>query len=262
LHASQTIAALEAGLNVMVEKPMAMSAVEAQKMNAVSEESDGILMVGHCWRFDEEVLWLREQVNSGKIGRVIRTKGYGVHSNEGPAGWFTEKELAGGGALVDMGIHAIDTARFLLGDPTPVSVYARIGTFYKDFDVDDTGVLLVEWENNVISYIESGWWQPHMDGPEASTQLYGTIGFGEVFPTRIKIANEVIDPGFTFPREDHCPQEMYDSQLRYFCQCIREGISPNPGGSEGLVNMRILDAAYESARIGKEVEISEMSGVK
>ena len=259
LHAPQTIAALNAGVHVMVEKPMAMNATEAEQMNAAAEKSGALLMVAHCWRFDPDVLWLKEQ--SAKLGKIIRTKGYGVHTHWGPGGWFTQKEFAGGGAMADMGIHALDTARFLLGDPQPVSVYAKIGTHYKNFDVDDTGVIIVEWDNGATSYIESGWWQPHSDGPEAATQLYGQEGFGQLFPTRVEIRKmkeeriDVVESGFKFPRDEHCPQSLYDDQLKYFVECIQKNQKPIPGGLEGLMNMKVVDAAYESSRIGKVVEI-------
>ena len=259
LHAPQTIAALNTGVHVMVEKPMAMNAIEAEQMCEAADKSGAILMVAHCWRFDPDVLWLKEQ--SKKLGRIIRTKGIGVHTHWGPSGWFTQKEFAGGGAMADMGIHALDTARFLLGDPKPVSVYAKIGTYYKDFNVDDTGVIIVEWDNGSTSYIESGWWQPHADGPEAATQLYGTEGFGELFPTHLELPNkkeekiDVIESGFEFPRKEHCPQSLYDDQLKYFVECIKKKQTPVPGGMEGLMNMKIVDAAYESSRTGKVVEV-------
>jgi predicted dehydrogenase len=259
LHAPQALAALKAGIPVLVEKPMAMNAVEAQEMLSASQRSGVALIVAHCWRFDQDVLWLKAQLH--RIGQVIRTKGYGVHTHWGPAGWFTHKELAGGGALADMGIHALDTARFLLGDPQPVSVYARLGTYYKDFDVDDTGVLVVNWDNGAVSYIESGWWQPHSDGAEAATQLYGRQGFAQLFPTLLELPVadkgrlETVRSGFKFPRKDHCPQSMYDAQMMSFIQAITDNAVPNPGGEEGLVNMKVVDAAYQSARIGQVVEI-------
>ena len=260
LHAPQAVAALEAGIHVMVEKPMAMNTAEALDMQAAAQKSGAQLMVAHCWRFDEEVLWLKERAN--QVGQIIRTKGYGVHANWGPAGWFTQKALAGGGALADMGIHAIDTVRFLLGDPQPISVYAKIGTYYGDFDVDDTGVIIINWENGVTSYIESGWWQPHMDGPEAATQLYGKKGFGQIFPTRLEIPDpvneklDVIEGGFPFPRAEHCPQGMYDRQMASFVEGILANKTPIPGAAEGLINMRILEAAYQSAKSDQVVEIS------
>lgn len=259
LHAAQSIAALEAGVNVLVEKPMAMSAMECAQMVEASEKSGAILMVAHNWRFDEEILWLAE--NTSKIGKIIRTKSYGVHVHWGPRGWFTQKQFAGCGAMADVGIHALDTTRFLLGDPLPVSVYAKIGTYYGSYDVDDTGVTLVEWDNGVTSYIESGWWQPHSDGPLPATQLYGTDGFATVFPTRLEVTSrkektiDLIDPGFAFPRKSQAPQTMYDRQMAYFLECIHSGQKPNPGGEEGWINMKVVDAAYESSRTGQVMVI-------
>lgn len=266
LHAPQTIAALKAGIAVMVEKPMAMNAAEAAQMLAASRASGASLMVAHCWRFDNDVLWLKEQVE--KLGKIIRTRGLGVHTNWGPGGWFTQKQFAGGGALADMGVHAIDTARFLLGDPRPVSVYARIGTYYGKYDVDDTGLLVINWDNGTVSIIESGWWQPHADGPEAATQLYGERGFAQLFPTRLELVNrpalaegEVkvieVDPGFPCPREEHCPQSMYDAQMNAFAEYVRSGQTPVPGGIEGLWNMKVVDAAVDSSRTGQVVTIVE-----
>jgi predicted dehydrogenase len=259
LHAPQAIAALKAGVHVMVEKPMAINTREAEKMMEASLKSGAKLMVAHCWRFDQDVLWLKAR--SKKLGKIIRTKGIGVHTHWGPSGWFTQKQLAGGGALADMGIHALDTARFLLGDPKPVSVYAKIGTYYKDFDVDDTGTIIVEWDNGATSFIESGWWQPHADGPEAATQLYGAQGFGQLFPTQLELPNakaqkvEVVKSGFKFPRKEHCPQSMYDAQMSHFVDCIRKNKTPVPGGLEGLTNMKIVDAAYRSTKSGKVVNL-------
>jgi predicted dehydrogenase len=258
LHAPQAIAALNAGVHVMVEKPMAINAPEAEQMCEAAEKTGALLMVAHCWRFHPEVQWLKEQ--SARLGRIIRTKAYSVHVHWGPSGWFTQKQFAGGGAMADMGVHALDTTRFLLGDPQPISVFAKIGTYYKDYDVDDTGVIIVEWDNGTTSYIETGWWQPHSDGPEAGAQLYGLKGFGQVFPTRLELPNEeehqidVIESGFG-TQESHQPQSLYDNQLRYFVQCVEKNQKPVPGGLEGWTNMKVVDAAFESSRTGKVVEV-------
>lgn len=260
LHAPQTIAALKSGVPVMVEKPMAMNAREAEQMCAAAQKSGALLMVAHCWRFHTEVRWLKEQ--STRLGRIIRTKAYSVHVHWGPSGWFAQKRFAGGGAMADMGVHALDTTRYLLGDPKPVSVYAKIGTNYGNYDVDDTGVILVEWDNGVTSYIETGWWQPHSDSPEAGTQLYGVKGFGQVFPTHLELPNEeeqkidMIKPGAA-KRESHDSQGMYDAQLKYFVECVEQNRTPVPGGLEGWVNMKMVDAAYESSRTGRVVAVKE-----
>ena len=163
--------------------------------------------------------------------------------------------------MADVGVHAIDTTRFLIGDPQPRSVFAKIGTYYKDFDVDDTGVLVVEWDNGVTSYIESGWWQPSSDGILASTQLYGVDGFASLFPTRVEKYNasgmgtEWEDQRFQAVEDVHASQAMYDSQMKYFFECITTNRTPVPGGLEGLANMKVIDASYRSASTGKVVTL-------
>jgi predicted dehydrogenase len=260
-HAPQAITALKAGVAVLVEKPMSMNTREARKMKDACETAKKPLMVAHCWRFDNEVNWLKKQADDGKLGRILRTKGYGVHANWGPAGWFIQKKWAGGGAMADMGIHAVDTARYLMNDPIPVSVYARVGRYYIKGDVDDTGVILVNWNNGAVSYIESGWWQPHVDGPESATQLYGTKGFGSIFPTLLELPNkktmqvDEVKPGFPYPRLAQAPQGMYDRQMAAFIDAIKEQRMPKPGAMEGYVNMQIIGAAYRSAATGKVVNV-------
>ena len=186
-----------------------------------------------------------------------------MHTHWGPSGWFTDPALAGGGALADMGIHAIDTARFLLGDPQPVA-YTPHRQALSDLEVDDTGVILVNWDSGAVSYIESGWWQPHADGIEAATQLYGKDGFASLYPTRIERLDRaektvlVEDPGFAFPPGDHAPQDMYNRQMACFLDCIQTGTVPVPGALEGWINMRITDAAYQSSRTGQVVVLEQV----
>ncbi len=248
-HAPYALAFLDHGKDVFLEKPMAMNAGEGKEIIRISGKTGSLVMVGHMWRFDEEVNFLKDAVASGRLGKIIKTRGYGIHENWGPSGWFIKKELAGGGALIDMGVHAIDTVRYILGDPQPVSVYARIGTYYGDYDVDDTGILVITWDNGTVSIIESGWWQPHMDGPEAATRLYGTEGYGSVFPTFIKTKSSQEDfiPSGP-PKTEHCDQNIYTRQMEHFVNAVRNSLQPVPGMLEGQTVMRIVDAAYLSSQ--------------
>jgi predicted dehydrogenase len=240
LHAEQSIAFLDAGQHVMVEKPMAMDVAEADAMVAAAERSSASLMVAHCWRFHPDVLALRDRIVAGELGEIVKTRGYGVHAKWGPSGWFADPALAGGGALVDMGVHAIDTARFLLGGPEPVRVCAAVGTRYSDVAVDDDAVLLISWSNGTNSVVESGWWQPHLGGLEADTEVYGTGGYARIF-------------GYTEPPApdyEHCPQSMYTAQMAEFAGALREGRRPEPDGADGRVVMRVVEDAYRSAGVG------------
>ena len=238
LHAPQAIALLEAGKHVLVEKPMALNVAECDAMIAASRASGASLMVAHCWRFHPDVIALRDRIAAGELGEVVKTRGYGVHAGWGPSGWFTDPTLAGGGALPDMGVHAIDTARFLLGDPDPGRVCAAIGTRYGDYDVDDDGILLIGWSQGTNSLVESGWWHPHKEGLEAETEVYGTRGYARIFPRE--------EPGEDY---EHCTQPMYSAQIAEFLGAVSQGRSPRPNGEDGRVVMQVVDEAYRSAGV-------------
>ena len=236
LHAPQAIALLRNGKHVIVEKPMATSVTACDDMIAASRDGGALLMVAHCCRFRDEVLAMRERIVAGELGEIVKTRGYGVHEKWGPSGWFTDPGLAGGGALVDMGVHAIDTARFLLGDPQPVRVCATVGTRYGDYEVDDDGILLITWDDGTNSIVESGWWQPHLAGLEADTEVYGTGGYDRIWHFTEG------PPGY-----EHCAQAMYSAQMAAFLDAAARGQQPRPSGEDGLVVMRVVDEAYRSA---------------
>jgi predicted dehydrogenase len=240
LHAEQAVAFLESGKHVLVEKPMARNLLECDRMLAAAASSPARLMVAHCWRFHPDVLALRARVAAGELGEVVKTRSYGVHAHWGPSGWFTDPELAGGGALLDMGVHAIDTTRFLLGDPLPALVFATVATRYGGYAVDDDAVVLVRWSDATSSIIESGWWQPHLGGLEADTELYGTGGYARVW--------DRTEPP---PGAEHVGQAMFTAQMAEFVEAIAAGRQPRPSGEDGRVVMEVVERAYAVARGGQ-----------
>ena len=203
---------------------MAMDVAEADAMVAAAERSERILMVAHCWRFHPDVIALRDRIAAGELGEVVKTRGYGVHAKWGPAGWFVDPALAGGGALADMGVHAIDTARFLLGGPEPARVRrgdrhplqrATRSTTTRSFSSRGRTA-------RTRSSSRAGG-SPHLGGLEAETEVYGTGGYARIF-------------GFTEPPTpdyEHCPQSMYTAQMAEFCDALREGRPPTPTGADG-----------------------------
>jgi predicted dehydrogenase len=237
LHAQQAIAALEAGKHVLCEKPMATSTADGEAMLAAAARHDRLLLVLHPWRHHGAVIAVRDAIAAGELGRVVRTHGYGVHADWGPGGWFTDPALAGGGALVDMGIHAIDTARFLLGEPEAVRVRASITTAHGDYAVDDDGLVLIEWAGGARSVVESGWWQPHLGGHEADTEVYGSSGYRRIW------AREQL-PGYV-----HCEVSLFVAQLRDAMGQIAAWQPGTPSPTHGLAALRICERAYESAGI-------------
>ncbi len=236
LHAEQVVTFLRAGKHVLVEKPMATSTAEAEHMIMAARSAHRSLMVAHCFRFHPDVQAMRARIESGALGEIVRTVSYGSHAGWGPSGWFTDRRLAGGGALIDMGVHAIDTTRYILGDPEPTSVHAVVGTRYGSYDVDDDGLILLTWSNGTSSMVEFGWWQPYVGGLCADNEVFGTKGYDRIW--------HYTEPP---PGVDPEPQSMYSAQIAEFVDSVAEGRPPRPSGEDGLVVMRIVDEAYRSS---------------
>jgi len=260
LHAPVTIQMLEAGKHVLCEKPMAMSVAEGGKMIEAARQAERKLMIAHMWRFDREILWLRDLVTSGRLGEIFKAKSHSIWLHEGPApeSWFVKRELAGGGALADMGVHAIDTLRFVLGDARPTKVFANVGTHFQDIELDDTATLLLEFEGGIVALIEAGWYHLYAGGLEGYTQVYGTKGYARALPSELHMHVEgvwsVIHPEMP-KRKEQVDMPMYQTQMDHFLDCVLNNKEPTPGGIDGLWAMRVLEAAYRSAEIGEVVDI-------
>ena len=260
LHAPVTIAMLEAGKHVLCEKPMALSVADCKAMMAAAEKANRRLMIGHMWRFDHEVTWLKNVVASGVLGDVFKAKAHSIWLYEGPpaGSWFVTREFAGGGAAADMAVHAIDTLRYLLGEARPRKVFATVGKVFRDNELDDTANLMLEFEGGVTAFVEAGWYHLYADGLEGYAQVYGNKGYASTFPSELHTHSEGVW-SVTKPvmpaRKQQCDMPMYFRQMEHFLDCVINDQPPVPGGNEGMWAVSTVLAAYESARTGQVVEI-------
>jgi predicted dehydrogenase len=273
LHASIAIEALERGLHVMCEKPMATTLGDAIKMVETAEAQNKRLMIGMSQRFKPQSLALRGMVDRGELGEIyyarttwIRRRGVPVihFSSGGSMGrgtWFVDKGKAGGGALFDIGVHMFDLTWWLMGNPKPVSVsaasyrnlcedeFARRGITY---DVDELSSALVRFENGATAFFDVSWaanqdneMNVRIFGTEAGFQVYPPVVYreprwGELRAEAVEIAE--VEAGLT-PR-------------RHFVDCIRDPDKPMiASGRECLTVMAVLDAVQRSAASGHEVKI-------
>lgn len=261
LHASITLQMLQAGKHVLCEKPMAMTVAEARAMIDAAKATGKKLMIGHMWRFDREIRWLREVMDAGILGSVVKVKAQAVWTGDGPPldSWFVRPKFAGGGALADMGIHVIDLVSFLFHDSVhPRQVFATAGTHFRQIEVEDTANLQIEYENGVTAFIEAGWYHNFSDGPEGAVQVFGTEGYARTFPTelhcRVGGAWGQYRPIMP-PRRQQCDLPMYAFQMDHFLDCVLNDRDPVPAGQHGLQSMLILEAAYRSAQDGESVRL-------
>ncbi len=174
-HAENVIGALEAGCHVLCEKPIATTLKEADQMIATAKRKRKKLMIGFTHRLFRGPQRCKQLLKEKAIGKPFMIRIRFAHGGPYPGWakncWFYNKELSAGGALLDMGIHAIDLALWLFGPMVSVSGHAA--TLIKKIEVDDNAVLIVEFKNGALGYIEVGWTsKPGFGGLE----IYGTEG--------------------------------------------------------------------------------------
>lgn len=272
-HAPIAIEALERGLHVMCEKPMATTLQEARQMVETAEAQHKRLMIGMSQRFRASSLALRGLVERGELGQIyyargtwIRRRGMPVihFSSGGSMGrgsWFVRKEQAGAGALFDIGVHMFDLTWWLMGNPRPVAVSA---SSYRNLcneeferrgilcDVDELTSALVRFENGGTAFFDVSWVAHQADemnvrifGTQAGLQVYPPVVYrepqwGELHTAAIEV-KEVEQP--LTPR-------------RHFVDCIRDPEKPMiASGRECLTVMAVLDAVQRSAASGREVTV-------
>ena len=260
LHAPVTIQMLQAGKHVLCEKPMAMTVAEARRMIDAADASGRKLMIAHMWRFDREIRWLRDVIDSGILGSVFKVKAQVVWE-EGPTldSWYARREYVGGGALTDMGVHPIDTFSSLFHDSIrPTRVFAQMGAYFHPIEVEDTANVIIEYDNGMAAVLEAGYYHSFSDGLPGSVQVFGTEGYARTFPTELHCTIEGAWGQYRPcmpPRSQHQDLTMYAAQLEHFVDCVLSDKDPTPDGRQGLWAVAVLEAAYCSAVSGESVSL-------
>lgn len=271
-HKPLAIQALQAGTHVLCEKPMAMDAREAEEMIQAARNANRRLMINFSYRFGEGAQALKSQVEQGHLGKVYfgRTIWLRREGVPGMGGWFGQKEMSGGGPLIDLGVHRIDLALWLMDYPRPVWVmgdtYDHIASRLaeeqnKEFDVEDMAVALVKFDNGSTLEIEASWASHIEENDLMRTRLLGTEGgllyrnIDQGYGFEAELYGK--ENGFHFDRTLHLSGAGEPSAMYHFVDAI---IYDNPHmatGEDGLIVMKLLDAIYESAQSGTPVKIEE-----
>ena len=129
LHCAASVAALNAGINVICEKPMAMNAAECEEMIAAAQQNDRMLTIGFQSRFGERAQFLKHMIEQGELGEIYYARVLALRRRGIPWwGVFVEKDKNGGGPLIDIGVHTLDLTLWLMGHPTPTAVSGAVFT--------------------------------------------------------------------------------------------------------------------------------------
>ena len=269
-HMPLTLAAFQAGCHVLCEKPMAMNAAQGRRMLVAARQAKRRLMINFSYRFTEQAWALKQQVDAGILGDIYfgRTIWHRRRGLPGFGGWFGIKALSGGGPLIDLGVHRIDLALWLMGYPKPQWVMggawspiaSRLAKEQgKKFDCEDLACGMIKFRNGAVLEVEASWAANIAERELMETRLLGTKA-GLVHRNR----NE----GYEFDAEIYVERNgaQYDMKLRppvpgsqtsyhHFVDSIQNKKPHIATGEEGLIVMEILDAIYASAKQGRPVKI-------
>ncbi len=278
-HAPLAITLLRAGKHVLCEKPPALNADEARQMQAAAKAGGATLMYCLNFRFRPDIRTLKAYVDAGDLGEIYHARTSMLRRRGAPIGsWFASKALAGGGPLIDLGVHCFDWTYYLMGQPAPVSVFGathrRIGAYaIEDLqawtpaemrgirpatvstgEVEELATALIRFANGATLSLEVSW-VLNTAANATSTEIYGTRAGAKLDPLTLfydengRMVNKMPQvPEYPYPR-------MHALAIRHFLDCLAEGREPITPASYGVRIMTILDAIYASAESGQAVTL-------
>ncbi len=258
VHKDIAIALARAGRNQVCTKPLARNGAEAKEILDAVAESGAIHGYAETEVFAPAIVRAEGMVRSGSIGDVLwvrsRESHYGPHSP-----WFWDPELAGGGALVDMGCHCFEAARYFHGkDVRPVEVMCWTATLHHNTKSEDNALAILRFENGGIGHAEVSW--TSRGGLDLRNEIHGTQGaiFTDVTrstpieafttaPSGYVVEKADADQGWVKPVPEEAFVYGYQAEMRHFVECVRNGTTPRETYYDGFVINTIIDAAYRSS---------------
>jgi predicted dehydrogenase len=271
VHTPAVIAALEAGKHVLCEKPLAVSTEEILAMREALKKTDRILMTAQHHRYSEAAVAIKAWVDTGALGEVYHSRVNATRRNWLPTSpGFIDPKLSGGGPCMDIGVHALDTALWLMNFPKPVRVSGRAHTnFAKGFDmpggwgewdrslfgVEDFASGYIHFANGSTMALEASWLQ-HQEKEDFSATLLGKKSSVQ-WPSGHfhSVANRTLIDGKLLPAAGRKP--AHTEEILAFAEAIRTGKSSPVPIEQTIYVIAILEAIMLSSKLEKEVEVPD-----
>lgn len=275
-HRDPTVDALSAGKHVLLEKPMAVDVEDARAIMRAWEGSNRILMVGFQPHFSTQYRVARQVIEEGALGQIYYAEAIAFRRWGIPGGSFLKKEIAGAGALVDIGCYALYTTMSLMGDPKPVTVSALAGTFLanqvqgeqrmgrfrwraEDVEVDDFAAAFVRFDNGAVMVLKSCWaanadsiGRPFFLGTRGGMALNPR---GVNPPVELYFNQSIAGLNVTTVPQGLVEVEDWPEKIRAFAEAVRDG-KPSPIDPRSVfLTTVVLDGALRSAKAGREVTV-------
>ncbi|TWI55570.1 putative dehydrogenase [Pseudomonas duriflava] len=269
MHHEFTVRAAKAGKHVLCEKPMANSVKECQEMIDACAQANRLLMVAYRIQYEpmnhQVMRWTREAKTLGTI-KLIDMANCQNQSKENVDQWRHKKAMAGGGALPDIGLYCLNTARFLLGEE-PVEVFASLYSTPGDPRFKEVEEAML-WQMRFPSGVRVQCTTSYATFNSKRYRVIGEQGWAEMDPAfsyrnlqlkRSRLGEDTSE--FTAPviEQINAPEKnQFALEMDHFAECVVTGKKPYTPGEEGLQDQRIMEALYESARTGRPVRLDEI----
>lgn len=250
-HKRDVLAACEAGVDILCEKPISTNVHDAQVMIDECERAGVQLMIAFPCRYTPAFTALLQAVRNGELGEIVAIKG--TNRGQNPGGWFNDPALAGGGSVIDHTVHVVDLMRVLL-EQEVVKVYAEIDTVFKpDLPCDDAGILSMNFEGGCVATLDASWSRPdnYPVWGDVTMELIGTEGnaSADLFVERVDTWREA-EGTFLWEAYGH---DANASLIADFARCVETGAPVPITGHDGLRAMEVALGAYEAADRGEPV---------
>ena len=251
----------------MCEKPPAMNVKEARQIERAAQKAKKIVMFSVQHRFGGAEQAAKQAIEKGYAGDAYHARGAWMRTRGIPmgTGWFIDKSPAGGGALIDIGVHLLDLAWYLLGQPRPTSAYGLTHTRFahtldqgRKIDVDDAAFAMIRFEHGKSLELAASWainQAPQQQG--TICRVYGEKAAIEVYTPQGAVLYRNFDAkGDAKPHPLKPPRLVsHPALMRHFRDCISGKAQPIIGPREGVQLMQMLEAIYKSSETGRSVEI-------
>jgi predicted dehydrogenase len=252
-HHALCLAACAAGLHVLCEKPLALTAAHAEDMISAAERARVLLATAFPMRHNLPAQRLKEHLRTGAIGPVVAVRA----TNHGsmPSGWFGDPDLAGGGAVMDHTVHVVDMLRWYLEDE-PVEVYCQMSNGLFHGAVEDVAFMIITFARGVVVTLDPSWSRPAASFPtwgDLTLEIAGVEGTAQLdaFAQRLELYPATSGRASWLSWSDSADAAM----IRDFIQAIRERRRPAADGRDGERALAVVLAAYQSAASGRPAAV-------
>lgn len=267
LHCRVTVDAAKAGKHVICEKPLCLNLAEADQMIKTCAQCGVKLMYAEELCFAPKYVRAKKLIDEGAVGKVYHIKQSEKH--DGPhSAWFWDVKRSGGGVALDMGCHAIEFFRWVMGKPRATSVYAEMGTYVHKGKTrgEDNALIIVNFENGATCLAEESW--AKKGGMDDRAEIYGSEGViyadllrGSSLITYSEkgygyaVEKAGTTKGWSFTMFEELWNYGFPQEMTHFIECVRTDTTPLETGEDGRAVLEIIFAAYESARTGAKVRL-------